>query len=386
MNLINSFNFDYIINDNKNYNFFVSDNLHSDDSISSLQNYGKLNKLTDEENKITFTDIKNEYNIYPQIKKNFNDIFTSNEKPEIKFEENIYNDEFETKSFINSINKADSYIMLNNCFNNIDNFNIKVNNIDEQNFNKQNININKLFNINGQKEKNNIFLTKKRKIFKVIYRNNFSIFTLGEYNNDSRKLIRETLNEIKNAKKKIESKEQTNNPKILHKKNKLNIIRRKNNSDNIIKKIKARYLKSLKNKTNEILKSAGSKKYFKSFPQAFVCNLNISKNKIILDMTFKEIILKSFIEYQKFHKPSLANYYHNKSVLEYLEKDNDIKINLNIFNLTYRQIFNEYLGSKEFEMEIDNLRKQKENIKYIKTYIIKAHNFINFFSQRLESI
>lgn len=382
MNLNNSFNNDYIKNANKNYNIFIPDNfdnLYLNDSISSGENYGKLNKLTDEGNKITFNDIKNEDNINPQIK-NFDDIHIFYEKPKNKFEENINNDEFEIKSFVDTINKFDNFTTFNNYFDIIDDFNIKFNNIDEQNFNKQNININKLFNTNGEKKKKNIFLTKKRKIFKVIYRNNFSIFTLGEYHNDSRKLIEETLKEIKNDKNKIESKEEAYNPKILHKKKRHNIMRRKYNSDNITKKIKSRYLKSLKLKTNEILKSAGSKKLFKSFPQEFVCNLSKSKNKNILDMTYKELILKNFIGYENYQKSSLSNYKHNKSVLEYLEKNKDIKLNLNFFNMTYSQIFNEYLGSKEFEMEIDNLRKQKENIKYIKKYIIKAHNFIKFFS------
>ena len=159
MNLNNSFNNDYIKNANKNYNIFIPDNfdnLYLNDSISSGENYGKLNKLTDEGNKITFNDIKNEDNINPQIK-NFDDIHIFYEKPKNKFEENINNDEFEIKSFVDTINKFDNFTTFNNYFDIIDDFNIKFNNIDEQNFNKQNININKLFNTNGEKKKKYIF-------------------------------------------------------------------------------------------------------------------------------------------------------------------------------------------------------------------------------------
>ena len=47
--------------------------------------------------------------------------------------------------------------------------------------------------------------------------------------------------------------------------------------------------------------------------------------------------------------------------------------------MKYSEIFNEYLLSKEFELEICSLKKEKENDKYIIDYIIKAKNFIIYF-------
>ena len=44
------------------------------------------------------------------------------------------------------------------------------------------------------------------------------------------------------------------------------------------------------------------------------------------------------------------------------------------------RIFNEYLSSKQFENEIDNLLKQDETDKYIKDFINIASNLNNFFS------
>ena len=48
--------------------------------------------------------------------------------------------------------------------------------------------------------------------------------------------------------------------------------------------------------------------------------------------------------------------------------------------MTYIQLFTEYFNSKEFEMEIEKLAK-KESKEYIKNYIIKASNFINYFQK-----
>ena len=48
--------------------------------------------------------------------------------------------------------------------------------------------------------------------------------------------------------------------------------------------------------------------------------------------------------------------------------------------MKYSQIFDEYLKSYEFEMEIASLKSQKENDKYIRNYIIKARSFIDFIN------
>jgi len=48
--------------------------------------------------------------------------------------------------------------------------------------------------------------------------------------------------------------------------------------------------------------------------------------------------------------------------------------------MTFTDLFNEYLKSNEFEEDILKL-KEKENNEYINDYIIKAFNFIKYFSQ-----
>ena len=231
-------------------------------------------------------------------------------------------------------------------------------------------------------QKENIFLGKKRKIFKVIYRKNFSVFSFGEYNKDSKKIINETLDDIKNGNIKNflfldESeltKQQTKKP--------INILRRKYNSDNIIKKIKTKYHKILKIQTNKKLKNVGSKKFFKNLPQVFITNLKKEEIRSILNKTYKDILTNNFIEWQKpgSKGKNNNNYLYNKSVLNYLEKNKKRfkELNYNMFNMTYSQLYKEYLESVEFEKEIANLTK-KETLKYTKNYILKANNFINFF-------
>ena len=46
--------------------------------------------------------------------------------------------------------------------------------------------------------------------------------------------------------------------------------------------------------------------------------------------------------------------------------------------MKYYEIYNEYLRSYEFEIEINSL-KNKENFEYIEFYIQLAFNLINFF-------
>ena len=223
-------------------------------------------------------------------------------------------------------------------------------------------------------------LGRKRNLFKIDYPNYYSIFSYGQYNEYSRQLIEDALNPNmgKDSKKK-ENASKSDCKKKPHQKKK-NVLKRKENSDNIRKKIKARFLKVLKNAINQRLKSAGSEKFFNFLPQAFICNVSKQKNKAVLNLSLKELLEKNLCEGEK--SKDLKNYYHNLSVLEYLEQNYDIgeKSNYNNFkNMKYYQIFNEYLKSKEFEMEIASLKQEKENDKYIRDYIIKANNILDFF-------
>ena len=243
--------------------------------------------------------------------------------------------------------------------------------------NKENVII--LINQNEIDKKDNIsFLNKKRNISKK----NFSIFNYGKYDNYSRKIISETLIEIEKEKKNlfvtnfIYSKQYKKRLKTIHK--------RKEGSDNIRKKIKRRFHKILKDIINSKLEKAGSNKYFDFLPQLFVSDISKKYNKKILNLTLEEILSSNFCISNNENNSITKKYYHNLSVLEYLEKNKEISVKSNfnnIKNMKYYEIFEEYLNSKEFEMEISELKKEKENDKYIKKYITKAISLIQYFNQ-----
>ena len=134
----------------------------------------------------------------------------------------------------------------------------------------------------------------------------------------------------------------------------------------------------------------------------FICEITKKKNKSILNMTLKEIISTDFFEkYKKINDgdntlnnsmlnkkrkcPDKVKYENNKEVMKYLKNNEEIKKSFNfdiIGDMTFSELFYEYLESKEFEKDILALKIEegKENFEYIKEYIIKAYDFIKDFS------
>ena len=232
-------------------------------------------------------------------------------------------------------------------------------------------NNNLIININNMKysEENHSILEKKN-VFNVVYSKSLYIFTIGECNKDIKKKIYDAFND-----KKQESLLKAFNKKKIK-------FKRKDNADNIRKKIKARFIRALKNAVNEKLKFGGSLYFLKSLPQLFITNLSKEVNKSVLDLTLKEIFSKNFINNGGEKNSDIKKYKHNLVVLKYLENKKDIseKSQFNLIkDMKYCDIYKEYLISKEFQMEIGTLIEQKESDKYIKDYINNARNLLNYF-------
>ena len=128
---------------------------------------------------------------------------------------------------------------------------------------------------------------------------------------------------------------------------------------------------------------ANSKEKFKTLQQCFITPIT-KKNrdtKKILNMTLKELITTDFN--RMFGKKSDSNTYNkNMETIKYLEENRLIKEKINfdfICQMTYQDLFNEFLESKEFVEDINRLKRKNERTDYIKDYIIKAHNFIDYF-------
>ena len=163
---------------------------------------------------------------------------------------------------------------------------------------------------------------------------------------------------------------------------------RKYKPDDIRKKIKSRFHKSIKNIINENLKRAGSKLFFSFLPQIFISTITRDKNNQVLNMTYREIIKKDFIsgideKKYKNRKSDLSKYQNNLKVLEYLDKNPEISENSGfdlISNMKYSKLLDEYFKSEEFEKDILKLHEENEEEEYIKQYIIKPKNYVSFFS------
>ena len=287
----------------------------------------------------------------------------------------------------------------------------------EKKMNKNNNNINgnneykknlfEVFNVFNPKMDNEYYKFKKEK-------NSYNISKLNE--------IKDLINEaIKKNNQKTDNILSLNNNSNLLKENDIDIKKlrpirqRKHNPDDIRKKIKSRFLKSLKNTINNKLKYANSEKLFDFLPQCFICAITKKRNNIsVLNMTFKELMSTDFYEeynnetdsnnllrkkrslnisdkknYKNLHKnininPDKKKYLKNLDVLNYLENNKDIsnKVNFDIIkNMTFSDLYNEYLKSKEFEEDIMKLKNEEdENEKYINDYIVKANDYIKYFS------
>ena len=199
----------------------------------------------------------------------------------------------------------------------------------------------------------------QKKVFKVNYPEKASLFTNIEKDN---LLIEE---------------EKENKINILEKKR--TRIPRKENKDNIRRKIKRRFLNSgVINKLNKKLKNFGSKLYFMRLPQSFVGDISRKSNQEIVNMTLEEIFENKNIN---MNKTDLKNYYHNLKVV----KNEDIKKNeelQKILNMKYCDLFEEYINSDEFKInEINRIRKKNATDDFIKKYINVSKHFIEFFSQ-----
>ena len=152
---------------------------------------------------------------------------------------------------------------------------------------------------------------------------------------------------------------------------------RKENKDNIRKKIKRGFFNNiLCEKLNIKLRIIGSNEYFTKFPQFFASDVDRNRNKIILDMTLQEIFENSEL-YIYEDKNGYANYLHNLEVVKKIKNDNIFK---KILSKTFRELYEEYLDSDEFNIdEINRLKKSKMENEYIRRYKEIAKDLINFF-------
>ena len=280
----------------------------------------------------------------------------------------------------------------NNKTNSINNVSNSINSNEDMSFKEGN---DSLFNLNFLKTnqiKNSLFNNSNKLISQAFY---------NESNNNSN-LVIETkpslslTNSNNNLKvtSKFKKKKAFNKFKISHieYRNKNNYKlkhKRKYKPDDIRKKIKARFHKSIKNIINENLRKAGSKHLFSFLPQIFISSIARETNHQVLNLTYREILQKDFVNEidenkYKNKKVDFSKYKNNLKVLEYLDNNPEICKNSGfdlISKMKYSDLLEEYFKSEEFQKAINKLREENEEEDYINEYINKAKNYVKFFSE-----
>ena len=204
---------------------------------------------------------------------------------------------------------------------------------------------------------NSILKQEKRKLFKVNYRYRFD--DIFDKENVS-------LSQLSNEKTFLKNKA------LSTKK------RRRENWDNIRKKIKTIFFnKYVYTKMNNALKNKKSKLYFVKFPITFVNDIKRNTNKDIVNISLLEIMLNK----ELYDEKDLNNYYHNLKVIENKEINENEEL-ITILNKKYSELFEEYLNSIEFNInEMKRLKNNNMDKIYIEKYIYQSKNFIKYFAE-----
>ena len=163
--------------------------------------------------------------------------------------------------------------------------------------------------------------------------------------------------------------------------------KRKYKPDDIRKKIKVRFHKTLKNIINQNLKKVCSKEFFDFLPQCFIGNVSKKTNTKFLELTLKELFSTDFLkelnkEDYRNSKVDYKKYKKNKEVLKYLEENPDISERSGfdvIKDKKYKDILKAYFSSSQFEESVYQLKEENENPEYIREYIKKAKTYISFY-------
>lgn len=212
--------------------------------------------------------------------------------------------------------------------------------------------------------------------------NKEKFFSPGDVTNEIGRLIKDTINKNIN---KTSNLFEIKRLKKIEKQVKKGKGRDEMRADNMRKKAKTTYFGRVRKILNINLIIAKSKYQFDYFPQLFVSDVSKEKNcEKVLNTTFIELIKKNFFVKNKVGTSDYEKSEYNKKVLEYLDKNKDIsaesKFDL-IKEMTYSELYKEYLNSKEFEMDIEKLMR-KFDYNYIKKYICIAYNLLDFFTSK----
>ena len=318
-----------------------------------------------------------------------------NNRSYINYTNNIYKKDISklnSESIFKNMSIINTQTSSNNKINSFNNINISLNSNENVCFNEYDNSFN--FKFLKDNKINNCILNNSNALIEPIFfqepKNNTLNYAIE--NRPSLSITNSKINSKENSKfqkRKTFRKFKISHIEFRNKNNNKFKHRRKYKPDDIRKKIKARFHKSIKNIINENLKKAGSKHLFSFLPQIFISSIAREINHQALELTYKEILQKDFVseidgKKYKNKEVDLSKYKNNLRVLEYLDKNPEICKNSGfdiISKMKYSDLLEEYFKSEEFEKAINRLREENEEEDYIKEYISKAKDYIKFFSE-----
>ena len=160
------------------------------------------------------------------------------------------------------------------------------------------------------------------------------------------------------------------------------IVHNKFSKDNIRRRIKALFNNYIIRLLNNLIKQKylNSRHYFLKMNIKVTKDLGIEYNRYLLNAPLKEIIVNVSNKYQNKEN-------NNIKCIKYIEEQKDNEEIINILNMTYEQLYINYLNTTKNDSQENSFEAHKEKMlkvygkEYLDKFIENTKNFIKYFKK-----
>ena len=160
------------------------------------------------------------------------------------------------------------------------------------------------------------------------------------------------------------------------------IVHNKFSKDNIRRRIKALFNNYIIRLLNNLIKQKylNSRHYFLKMNIKVTKDLGIEYNRYLLNAPLKEIIVNVSNKYQNKEN-------NNIKCIKYIEEQKDNEEIINILNMTYEQLYINYLNTTKNDSQENSFEAHKEKMlkvygkEYLDKFIENTKNFIEYFKK-----
>ncbi len=160
------------------------------------------------------------------------------------------------------------------------------------------------------------------------------------------------------------------------------IVHNKFSKDNIRRRIKALFNNYIIRLLNNLIKQKylNSRHYFLKMSIKVTKDLGIEYNRNLLNTPLKEIIVNVSNKYQNKEN-------NNIKCIKYIEEQKDNEEIINILNMTYEQLYINYLNTTKKDSQENSFEAHKEKMlkvygkEYLDKFIENTKNFIEYFKK-----